>query len=155
MVILWQVLNLNYKIEREEKQIMKIFLVPMLAILFLLCTISTSFGDSFYRTYEVLAKSDNSLTLVDSEGYGVKVNKDPKDYKVGYKVRYDSVRDILKKNHWQDYTVRKVSSSSITLKHKTGDSLTLKSGEVKTHFNKFKKGDAVSYDEVNKHIKLT
>ena len=106
---------------------MKIFLVPMLAILFLLCTISTSFGDSFYRTYEVLAKSDNSLTLVDSEGYGVKVNKDPKDYKVGYKVRYDSVRDILKKNHWQDYTVRKISSSSITLKHKTGDSLTLKS----------------------------
>lgn len=133
---------------------MKQILVPVLAILFLVCTISISYGDTYWRTYEVFAISDNSLTLVDSNGSQVELNKDPKDYKVGYKVRYDSVRDILKKDHWQDYTVRKVSSSSITLKHKTGDSLTLKSGEVKTHFNKFKKGDAVSYDAVNKHLKL-
>jgi hypothetical protein len=133
---------------------MKIKLVPMLAIMFLLCTISTSFGDTYWRTYEVLAKSDNSLILVNSAGGQIEVFKDPQDYKVGYKVRYDSVRNILKKYHWQDYTVRKVSSSSITLKHKTDDSLTLKSGEVKTHFNKFKKGDAVSYDAANKHLKL-
>ena len=123
--------------------------------MFLFCTISSSFGSTYWRTYEVAAISDNSLILVNSAGGQIEVFKDPQDYKVGYKVRYDNVRDILKKDHWQDYAVRKVSSSSITLKHKTGDSLTLKSGEVKTHFNKFKKGDAVSYDEVNKHIKLT
>jgi hypothetical protein len=60
----------------------------------------------------------------------------------------------LKKDRWQDYTVRKVSSSSITLEHKTGDTLTLKSGELKTQLGKFKKGDAVSYDAAGEHIKL-
>ena len=133
----------------------KQILVPMLAILFLLCIISTGFGDTYWATYEIVAISDNSLTIVDSNGNGAVVNKDPKDYKVGYKVRYDNVKDILKKERWQDYTVRKISSSSITLKHKTGDSLILKSGDVKTHLNKFKKGDAVSYDSIEKRLKLT
>ncbi|MDH4008232.1 MAG: hypothetical protein OEU35_09235 [Desulfuromonadales bacterium] len=67
---------------------------------------------------------------------------------------YDDVRDALKKDRRQDYTVRKVSSSSITLEHKSGDTLTLKSCDVKTHIEKFKKGDAVSYDSVGKHLKL-
>ena len=134
---------------------MKRLVIPVITMLFLFCTISSSFGDTFWRTYEVVAISANSLTLVDSDGIQVEVNKDPKDYKVGYKVRYDDVRDVLKKDRWQDYTVRKVSSSSITLVHKTGDSLTLGSGDVKTQLGKFKKGDAVSYDSVDKHLKLT
>ncbi len=130
-------------------------LTQVLAILFLLCFASSSFGDTYWRTYEVVAISDNSLTLVDSEGTQIEVNKDPKDYKVGYNVRYDDVRDVLKKDRWQDYTVRKVSNSSITLDHKTGDTLTLASGDVKTHLGKFKKGDMVSYDSAGKHLKLT
>jgi hypothetical protein len=134
---------------------MKRLVMPAIVMLFLLCTISSSFGDTFWRTYEVVAISDNSLTLVDSDGTQIEVNKDPKDYKVGYRVRYDDVRDVLKKDRWQDYTVRKVSSSSITLVHKTGDTLTLGSGDVKTQLGKFKKGDAVSYDSVDKHLKLT
>ena len=133
---------------------MKKILTQVLAILFLLCFASSSFGDTYWRTYEVVAISDNSLTLVDNKGIQVEVNKDPKDYKVGYKVRYDDVRDTLKKDRWQDYTVRKVSASSITLVHKTGDTLTLGSGDVKTHLGKFKKGDAVRYDSIDKHIKL-
>ncbi len=127
----------------------------VMAILFLLCFAGSSFGDTFWRTYEVAAISDSSLTLVDNDGTQIEVNKDPKGYKVGYKVRYDDVRDVLKKVRWQDYTVRKVSSSSITLDHKTGDALTLGSGDVKTQLDKFKKGDAVSYDSVGKHLKLT
>jgi hypothetical protein len=79
---------------------MKKFVMPVIAMLFQLCTISSSFADTFWRTYEVVAISDNSLTLVDSDGTQVEVNKDPKDYKVGYKVRYDDVRDVLKKDHW-------------------------------------------------------
>jgi hypothetical protein len=138
-----------------EEADMKRVVMAAIAMLFLFCTINSSFGDTFWRTYEVVAISDNSLTLVDSDGIQIEVNKDPKDYKVGYKVRYDNVRDILKKDHWQDYTVIKVSSSSITLKHKTGDTITLGSGDVKTHISDFKKGDKVSYDSVDKHIKLT
>ena len=130
-------------------------MMPALVCLFVFCFASTSFGDTYWRTYEVVAMSDNSLTLVDSDGIQVEVNKDTGDYKVGYKVRYDSVRGVLKKDRWQDYTVRKVSSSSITLDHETGDTLTLGSGEVKTNLNKFKKGDLVSYDSLEKHLKLT
>jgi hypothetical protein len=133
---------------------MKKLMMPLLVCLFMFSFASTGFGDTYWRTYEVVAISDNSLTLVDSDNTQIEVNKDPKDYKVGYKVRYDDVRDVLKKNRWQNYTVRKVSSSSITLVHKTGDTLTLGSGDVKTHLGKFKKGDTVRYDSIDKHIKL-
>jgi hypothetical protein len=133
---------------------MKRLMMPLLVCLFMFSFASTGFGDTYWRTYEVVAISDNSLTLVDSDNTQIEVNKDPKDYKVGYKVRYDDVRDVLKKNRWQNYTVRKVSSSSITLVHKTGDTLTLGSGDVKTHLGKFKKGDTVRYDSIDKHIKL-
>ena len=134
---------------------MKRLIMPAIVMLFLFCSISSSFADTFWRTYEVVAISDNSLTLVDSDSIQIEVNKDPQDYTIGYNVRYDDVRDVLKKDRWQDYTVRKVSSSSITLEHKTGDTLTLESGDVKTHLGKFKKGDAVRYDSVGKHLKLT
>jgi hypothetical protein len=138
-----------------EEADMKKVVMAAIVMLFLFCSINSSLGATFWRTYEIVAISDNSLTLVDNDGIQIEVNKDPKDYKVGYKVRYDNVRDILKKDHWQDYTVIKVSSSSITLKHKTGDRITIGSGDVKTHISDFKKGDAVSYDSVEKHIKLT
>lgn len=133
---------------------MKRLMMPALVCLFVFCFASTGFGDTYWRTYEVVAISDNSLTLVDSDGTQVKINKDPTGYQIGYKVRYDDVRDVLKKNRWQDYTVRQVSANSITLVHKTGDTITLGSGEVKTSLGKFKKGDAVSYDSIDKHLKL-
>jgi hypothetical protein len=138
-----------------ERVMKKTILIPTIVILFLFCGLSSSYGDMFFRIYEIVEISDNSLILVDSDGIQIEVNKDPKNYKVGYKVRYDNVRDILKKERWQDYTVIKVSNNSITLKHKNGDILKLDSGDLKSHINKFKKGDAVSYDSIDGHLKLT
>ena len=130
-------------------------MLQVLTPLFLLCFAGNSFGETFWKTYEVVAISGNTLTLVDIEGTQVEVNnKDNIDITVGYRVRYDDVRDTLKKDRWQNYTVRKVSSSSITLEHKTGNTLTLASGDVKTQLGKFKKGNMVSYDSVGKHLKL-
>ena len=134
---------------------MKKALIPVFVLLFLVFGLGSSLGDTYWRTYEVVAKSADSLTLVDSDGNQVEVDKDPENYEVGYKVRYDDVRKVLKKDRWQDYTVRKVSSNSITLAHKGGDKITLESGDLKTHISKFKKGDMVSYDSVDKHLKLT
>ena len=134
---------------------MKKALIPVSVLLFLVFGLGSSLGDTYWRTYEVVAKSADSLTLVDSDGTQVEVNKDPENYGVGYRVRYDDVRDVLKKDRWQDYTVRKVSSNIITLVHKSGDTLKLESADLKTHFNKFKKGDMVSYDSVDRHLKLT
>ena len=133
---------------------MKTILIPTVVMLFLFCGLSSSYGNTYFITYEVVAISDNSLMLVGNDGVQREVNKDPKDYKVGYKVRYDSIRDILRKARWQDYAVIKVSSNSITLKHKNGDILKLDSGDLKGHINKFKKGDTVSYDTVDGHLKL-
>jgi hypothetical protein len=134
---------------------MKRLIIPVIAMLFLLCTTSSSFGDSFWRTYEVVSISDDSLMLVDEDGNQIEVNnQDNIAVKVGYKVRYDNVRKILKIDRWQDYTVRNVSSSSITLEHKTGHTITLGSGDVKTPLGKFKEGDHVSYDSVEKHLKM-
>jgi hypothetical protein len=70
-------------------------------------------------------------------------------------VRYDNVRGILKKERWQDYTVLEISSDSITLIHKNGDKLKLESGDLKTQISDFKKGQEVSYDSVDNHLKLT
>ena len=128
--------------------------VLALAIMFLLWSFSLSNSDTYWRTYEVIAISNNSLTLADSDGTQIVVHKeDTKDYKVGYNVRYDDVRDVLKKDRWQDYTVREVSNNSIILEHKTGDELKLESGELKTSLDKFKKNDKVSYDAVGEHLK--
>ena len=134
---------------------MKRTLIPVFVLLFLVFGLGSSLGDTYWRTYEVVAKSTDSLTLVDSDGTQVEVNKDPENYEVGYKVRYDDVRDVLKKDRWQDYTVRKVSSNSITLVHKSGDTLKLESGDLKTRIGKFKKDDKVRYDSVDRHLKLT
>jgi len=134
---------------------MKKALIPVFVLLFLFLGLGSSLGDTYWRTYEVVAKSADSLTLVDSEGTQVEVNKDPENYEVGYRVRYDDVRKVLKKDRWQDYTVLKVSGNSITLVHKSGDTLKLESGDLKTKLGKFKKDDKVSYDSVDKHLKLT
>jgi hypothetical protein len=139
----------------KEEIEMKRLVIPVIGMLFLFCTISSSFGDTYWRTYEITAISDNSLTLLDDDGIQIEVNQDPKGYKVGYKVRYDNVRYTLKKDLWQDYKVIRISANSITLEHKTGDTLTLESGDLKSHIGDFKKGEMVSYDTVNKHLKLT
>jgi len=140
---------------QKEGFMKKLLLIPTILILFLFCGLENSHGDMYYRTYEIVAISDNGLTLVDEDGNQIEVNQDPKDYKVGYKVRYDNVRGILKKERWQDYTVLEISSDSITLIHKNGDKLKLESSDLKTHISDFKKGEAVSYDSVDKHLKLT
>jgi len=133
----------------------KTILMSTILILFLFCSLELSFGDTYYRTYEIAAISANSLTLVDEDGNQIVVNQAPKDFKVGYKVRYDNVRDILKKERWQDYTVLEIASDSITLLHKNGDKLKLESADLKTPISDFKKGDAVSYDSIGKELKLT
>ncbi len=133
----------------------KTILISSILILFLFCVLESSYGDMYYRTYEIIAISVNNLTLVDNDGNQIEVNKDPKDYKVGYKVRYDNVRDILKIERWQDYTVLEISGDSITLLHRNGDKFKLESGDLKSHISDFKKGYAVSYDSVGKELKLT
>ena len=102
----------------------------------------------FYRTFEIIDITANSLTIEDYDGNVIKVDKDPKDYKIGYKVRYDSVRNRLRPYRWQDYTVQAISKDNITLEHETGDILSVKGN----YTGKFKPGDQVRYDSVGEKL---
>jgi len=104
--------------------------------------------DDYYRTYEIIEISENGLTLQDSSGNTVIADEAPYDYKVGYKVRYDKVRKRLRLNRWQDYEVIAVSGDKVTLKHKTGDTITVK----KKYTDKFNVGDLVRYDSVGNKL---
>jgi hypothetical protein len=99
----------------------------------------------YYRTYEIIGITENGLTLQDSGGNTIDIDKDPKDYKVGYNVRYDKIRKRLRGYRWQDYEVTAVYGERITLQHKSGDTLTV----GKNYADNFKVGDQVRYDSVD------
>ena len=82
-------------------------------------------SENFYRTYEIVSITENGLTLQDSYDNVIEVKKDPKNYKVGYKVRYDKIRKRLRGYRWQDYEVTAVYDEKITIRHKSGDTLTV------------------------------
>jgi len=103
---------------------------------------------NYYRTFEIIDITENGLTLLDNDGNIIEVDKDPGDYKVGYKVRYDSVRKRLRAYRWQDYKVSAISSDNITLQHETGDTLSVGGNYV----GKYDVGDQVRYNSVDNKL---
>ena len=132
---------------------MRRLLIPAIVIMFLLACISSSFGRTFWRTYEVVSISEDGLILKDLNYAGgpIEVKRDPTGYKVGYKVRYDGVRGVLRKSLWQDYTVTEASDFSLTIEHKSGDILKFKDGFE----GKYKVGDKVSYNANKEDLMLS
>ena len=103
---------------------------------------------NYYRTFEIIAITGNNLTLQDGDGNVIEINREAGNYKVGYKVRYDSVRKRLRAYRWQDYKVIAISDYSITLQHKTGDTLSVEGN----YLNRYEVGDPVRYDSVDKKL---
>ena len=110
---------------------------------------STAGKKDYYRTYEITGITENSLILQDSSGNTIDIEKDPRDYKAGYKVRYDRIRNRLRLNRWQDYEVISVYGDMVTLQHKSGDTLTVR----KDYSETFQAGDRVRYDSVDRKLK--
>ena len=127
---------------------LEIFVFVISLVIFIGYQDSDAKGENFYRTYEIIGMTENSLTLQDSYDKVIEVNKDPKDYKVGYKVRYDKIRKRLRAYRWQDYEVVAISGDRITLQHKTGDTLTV----GKHYADKYNIGDQVRYDSVDNKL---
>lgn len=50
-----------------------------------------------YRTYEVVEVTEKTVTIKDKDGKVLVLEKDPKDFKAGDIVRYDSKRNRLRK----------------------------------------------------------
>jgi hypothetical protein len=105
-------------------------------------------GKDFYRTFEIIDITENGMVLQDNDGNTIVVDKDPANYKIGYKVRYDSVRKRLRAYRWQDYKVITISGDSLTLQHKTGDTLSVQ-GNFKGKYNI---GDQIRYDSVGNKL---
>jgi hypothetical protein len=105
-------------------------------------------GQDFYRTFVILDIIEDGMVLQDNDGNLIVVDKDPADFKIGYKVRYDSVRKRLRAYRWQDYEVVAIARNSIKLKHKTGDTLSVKGN----YTGKYDVGDLVRYDSVDKKL---
>jgi hypothetical protein len=105
-------------------------------------------GQDFYRTFEIIDIIDDTMVLQDNDGNLIVVDKDPANFKIGYKVRYDSVRKRLRAYLWQDYEVVTISRDSIKLKHKTGDILSVKGN----YTGKYEVGDLVRYDSVDSKL---
>jgi hypothetical protein len=103
---------------------------------------------NYYRTFEIISFTENGLVLQDNDGNIIEVDRDPEDYKVGYKVRYDSVRKRLRAYRWQDYNITAISGNRIKLQHKTGDTLFIE-GNYK---GKYSIGDQVRYNAVENKL---
>ena len=123
--------------------------IIVFAVFFLLFSsfhLSEAKRKNYYRTFEIIAISGNNLTLQDGDGNVIDIDRDPGDYKVGYKVRYDSVRKRLRAYRWQDYEVVATSGQGITLQHQTGETISLEGN----YSNKYDIGDQVRYDSVDR-----
>ena len=103
----------------------------------------------YYRTYEIIEITENGLILQDSSGNTIEIDKDPKNYKVGYIVRYDKIRKRLRGNKWQEYTVTAVTRNTVTLQHKTGETLSVDG----YYSGKYNVGDQVRYNSARNELK--
>ena len=128
----------------------KLIIISLLSFFFIFTGLQYSEAKrkNYYRTFEIVSISENSLVLEDNDGNIIEVDKDPEDYRVGYKVRYDSVRKRLRPYRWQDYEVVSISDSRIKLQHKTGDTLSIE-GNYK---GKHSIGDQVRYNAVDNKL---
>ena len=92
---------------------MKKLIVAAIASLVIFACFQNSFAKTYYKTFEVAEIQDNGLILEDFEGGRFQLDKNPGGLKVGDSVRYDSVRNRLKKNAWQPATVITVGNNTI------------------------------------------
>lgn len=134
----------------RQSTMKKLVIIGLILSLFFFAALQQSEAKrkNYYRTFEIIGITENGLTLQDNDGNVIEVNKDPTGYKVGYKVRYDSVRKRLRQYRWQDYTVIAISDNNITLQHETGDTLSLDGN----YSGKYNTGDKVRYDSVDNKL---
>lgn len=128
----------------------KIFFIAV--TLFLVLTLSQhSYAKTYYRTYKVAEITVDGIVLEDLDGKQLLVNKDASGYMVGDLVRYDKVRNVLRKSPWQFATVSKITDRAITLKLTNG-----KKAEISmraSYRNEFAEGEQVSFKASTGQIK--
>lgn len=76
---------------------MKKLIFLAVALMLVFSGYQISYADTYFSTFEIVEINNQDIILRDFGGNRYKIINDLKDYKVGDMIRYDSVRDILKK----------------------------------------------------------
>ena len=130
---------------------MKKLIIASVAFLIIFACFQNSFAKSYYRTFEVAEIQSDGLVLEDFEGGRFHLDKNPGGLKVGDSVRYDSVRNRLKKSPWQPATVTNMGNNSITLELNNGEKVDV---NMKSSYrNELQEGDQVKFKESSGQIK--
>ena len=134
---------------------MKKLTILAIALIVVFASFPNSYAKTRYRTFEVAEIQSNGIVLMDFEGGKFLVEKDPSEIKGGLKVgdsvRYDPVKNRLKKNPWQPAEITKMNDRTLTLQLNNGDIVDM---SMKSKYrNEFKQGDHVSYNTSKGQIK--
>ncbi|UCD66158.1 MAG: hypothetical protein JSW69_00575 [Deltaproteobacteria bacterium] len=130
---------------------MKTLILFLAALFFLFSGFQISYADTYFQTFEIVEINDKGIILKDFEDGKFGIKKDPSGFKVGDMVRYDTVRDILRKSAWQPAKIKKMGDTTITLKLRNGDLVDIK---MKTKYrNEFNEGDLVKYKAKEDQLK--
>ena len=125
-----------------------IFLIPLLMVLALF---QNSYARTYYRTFEVAEITGEGIVLKDFEGGRFLVEKEPGDLQVGDLVRYDTVRNRLKKSPWQPATITKMTDRIITIETRGGERVDVNMRSK--YLNEFTEGEQVHYNAAKGQIK--
>ncbi len=134
---------------------MKKLIIPAIALFVLFCSIPNSYAKTYYSTFEVAEITSGGIVLKNSEGGKFLVEKDPSTIRgglnVGDSVRYDPVRNVLKKNAWQPAEITKMDDRTLTLQFNSGD--TVEINMQSKYRGKFKQRDQIFYNASSKKMK--
>jgi hypothetical protein len=108
------------------------------------------YARSPYISYEVVEIQQEGILAKDHKGKLHLIRKDPGDIKVGEIIRYDYIRDRLKKSPWQLAKIVEMTDSSITLQLKTGQNA--KVNMRARYRTEFSQGEEVFYKETTNQL---
>ena len=130
---------------------MKRLIILTIPLFIILAAFQNSYADTYYQTYELAQIRSDGLILMDSEGNSHLADKDPGKLKIGDSVRWDKVRNVLKKNPWQPAIVTMMDNNTVTLKLNNGEKSDV---NMRSQYRgKFKQGDQVLYKKSSGQIK--
>ena len=130
---------------------MKRLIILTIPLFIILAAFQNSYADTYYQTYELAQIRSDGLILMDSEGNSHLADKDPGKLKIGDSVRWDKVRNVLKKNPWQPAIVTMMGNNTVTLKLNNGEKSDV---NMRSQYRgKFKQGDQVLNKKSSGQIK--
>ena len=113
--------------------------------------LQNSYARSSYLSYEVVEIRSEGIVVKNSRGELSLIKKDPGDIKAGDIVRYDSIRNRLKKSSWQLANIIEMANSTITLRLKNGKELDI---NMRSKYREeFSQGDQVFFKESSGQLK--